>query len=67
MILLSISTVPPTTTVPRLTTSTPQTSINFQCEIYGTTVTLPIEAKCDGVPHCLPEMDDEKDCPTGMY
>ena len=36
------------------------TAAKFQCRYYGNMVTLPIELKCDGVPHCPPENEDEK-------
>ena len=33
----------------------------FQCKGYP----IPLKLKCDGIPHCQPDHEDEKDCPEG--
>ena len=31
----------------------------FQCQLYP----IPIQLKCDGITHCIPDGADEQDCP----
>ena len=33
----------------------------FQCKAYP----IPLKLRCDGIPHCPPDHEDEKDCPEG--
>ena len=43
-----------------MTTSlTPTVESQFQCQFYQ----IPIQFKCDGKTHCVPDGTDERDCP----
>ena len=52
-------TTTPLTHLPVTTTTTIETE--FQCKAYP----IPLELRCDGIPHCPPDHEDEKDCPEG--
>ena len=39
--------------------STPTSESEFQCQFWS----IPIQFKCDGIKHCIPDGADEKDCP----
>ena len=50
-----------TTPNPHLTVTTNTKEPKFQCKSYE----IPLEFRCDGIPHCAPDNEDEKDCPEG--
>ena len=51
-------TTTPLTHLPVITTTI---EIEFQCKAYP----IPLKLRCDGIPHCAPGNEDEKDCPEG--
>jgi len=53
-----IETTTPLTPLPVTTTTKEPT---FQCQYYE----IPLELRCDGIPHCMPENEDEQNCPEG--
>ena len=40
-------------------TLAPTVESQFQCQFYQ----IPIQFKCDGTTHCVPDGTDEQDCP----
>ena len=46
-----------TSTTTKLLTSTIESK--FQCQLYP----IPLQLKCDGITHCIPDGADEQDCP----
>ena len=49
-----------TTSTAKVSTSlTPTVESQFQCQFYQ----IPIQFKCDGTSHCIPDGADEEDCP----
>ena len=53
-----IETTTPLTPLPVTTTTKEPT---FQCQYYE----IPLELRCDGIPHCMPGNEDEQNCPEG--
>ena len=50
-----------TTQLPHLPVTTTTIEPLFQCKSYP----IPLKLRCDGIPHCAPGNEDEKDCPEG--
>ena len=49
-----------TSTITKVSTSlTPTVESRFQCQF----VSIPLDFRCDGVTHCVPDGTDEQDCP----
>ena len=49
-----------TSTITKVSTSlTPTVESRFQCQF----VSIPLEFRCDGITHCVPDGTDEQDCP----
>ena len=54
---ISTTSIQPTTAKISTTTMEPE----FQCKFYP----IPMKFRCDGIPHCAPDHEDEKGCPEG--
>ena len=44
-------------------TATLEPTSQFECHLYQIPIQIPIQFKCDGIIHCVPDGADEQDCP----